>query len=335
MFSIQENFRRFRTKSIYFYDLQSFWNHPFTLSVLSQEEKEMLVNAEREIIRRNSIFLKIDWLPLGELTKKLLEGITTQWENWEMAMRSIRSLNELFYEKLTGAFSFEKAMLEAFDRSLIDLENIIIEGIPQMSLKSFKQLFNQHWGMKSIAYYGNPLDGLQIMGLLETRGLDFKRIICVGMNEGELPPTNPIQTMIPMDLRRFLGLPTPREKQGLFAHHFYRLLHHCESFYVTYYDADESIGSNEPSRYLMQMEMELSRLNRNVSITKKIYTLSSENPSTLKEIPKSPEIIQRMDELFARSTSASMLKKYLTCPLDFYFQYVMDFGEEDAIEEEI
>ena len=142
-----------------------------------------------------------------------------------------------------------------------------------MSLKSYRQLFNMHWGARSIAYHGNPLDGLQIMGLLETRGLDFKRIICLGMNEGNLPPTNPMQTMIPMDLRRYLGLPSPREKQGLFAHHFYRLMHKCEELYVTYSSANEMIGSNEPSRYLLQLEMELSRINTKVKVEKKIYSL--------------------------------------------------------------
>lgn len=335
LFSIQENHRRFRTKSLYFYDLQAFWNHPFTLAILDLEERELLLDAERELIRRNSIFLNHENLKVGEKTRLLLNRIVGVWENWGEAINMIREVNALIYEGLTEAFSFEKAILEAFDRSLIDFQNIIHEGIPEMKLKSFRQLFNQHWGMKSIAYYGNPLDGLQIMGLLETRGLDFKRIICVGMNEGQLPPTNPIQTMVPMDLRRYLGLPTPREKQGLFAHHFYRLMHHCEELYVTYFDADESIGSNEPSRYLMQLEMELSRLNRNVNFEKRIYTLETKQPDTLKEIPKTDEIIQRMDDLFARSASTSMIKKFLTCPLDFYFRYVMDFGEEDSIEEEI
>ena len=204
-----------------------------------------------------------------------------------------------------------------------------------MGLKSFKQLFNQHWSQKSIAYHGNPLEGLQIMGLLETRGLDFKRIISLGMNEGNLPPTNPIQTMIPMDLRRYNGMPTPRDKQGIFAHHFYRLLHNCDELIVTYCSADESIGSNEPSRYLMQLEMELAKINENILIEKKIYALETPKEVMVKEITKTPEIIQRMDGLFAASTSASMLKKYLTCPLDFYFRYVMDFGEVDSVEEEI
>ncbi|MDG1332367.1 MAG: PD-(D/E)XK nuclease family protein [Crocinitomicaceae bacterium] len=336
LFSIQENKSRFKTNAIYFNDLQSFWNHPFVLAVLDKEEKDLLLEAERSIIERNSIFVNVKNMKVGEKATELLGLITEPWNNiWLQGLKIIRSLSTQLYKGLQDEFAFEKAMLEAFDHSLVEFENILTEGIPEMSLKSFRQLFNMHWGSRSIAYHGNPLDGLQIMGLLETRGLDFKRIICLGMNEGNLPPTNPMQTMIPMDLRRYLGLPSPREKQGLFAHHFYRLMHACEELYVTYSSADEMIGSNEPSRYLLQLEMELSRINPNVKIEKKIYSLESTSRESQREIPKTPEIIARMDELFAGSASASMLKKYLTCPLDFYFRYVMDFGEADTVEEEI
>ena len=336
MFSIQENKSRFKTKSIYFNDLQNFWNHPFLLAIIDDEEKKYLIDVEQNVIRQNKIFLNPENLDLGPLSKKILLLLTSDWQgDWKRAIINIREVNGLIYAGFEKEFAFEKAVIECFDHSLVDYQNIIEEGIPEMSLKSFKHLFNQHWGMKSIAYHGNPMDGLQIMGLLETRGLDFKRIICVGMNEGQLPPTNPIQTMIPMDLRRYLGLPTPREKQGLFAHHFYRLMHHCEDFYVTYCSADESIGSSEPSRYLMQIEMELSRMNPNVKIEKKIYSLEAEKEDMLKEIIKTPEIKNRLDALLMKSASASMFKKYLTCPLDFYFRYVMDFGEADSVEEEI
>lgn len=336
LFSIQENKHRFKTSAIYFNDLQSVWNHPFVLAVLSKEEKDVLLEVEKKIIERNSIFIKVENMEVGEKMAELLQLITEPWNNdWLRGLKIIRSLSTVLYKGLQEEFAFEKAMLEAFDHSLVEFENILSEGIPTMSLKSYRQLFNMHWGARSIAYHGNPLDGLQIMGLLETRGLDFKRIICLGMNEGNLPPTNPIQTMIPMDLRRYLGLPSPREKQGLFAHHFYRLMHACEELYVTYSSADEMIGSNEPSRYLLQLEMELSRRNPNVTIEKKIYSLESTSREAQREIPKTPEITARMDELFAGSTSASMLKKYLTCPLDFYFRYVMDFGEADTVEEEI
>jgi len=336
IFSIQENKVRFKTNAIYFNDLQGFWNHPFLLAIIDEEEKNHVIEAEQNVIRQNKIFLNPENLNLGELSMKIVSLLTANWEgSWKKALDVIREMNTLIYAGLSKNSDFEKAIIERFDHSLIDYQNIIEEGAPEMSLKSFKHLFNQHWGMQRVAYHGNPMDGLQIMGLLETRGLDFKRIICVGMNEGQLPPTNPIQTMIPMDLRRYLGLPTPREKQGLFAHHFYRLLHRCEELHVTYCTAEDFKGSAEPSRYLMQLEMELSRINKNIKIHKKIYSLYSEKECVSKEIKKTPEIKHRMDELLSQSASASMFKKYTACPLDFYFRYIMGFGDAKSVEEEL
>lgn len=336
VFGIQENKTRFRTQAIYFQDLQSFWNHPLVQAVCSDEEKAEQLRLEHEIIERNRIFLNTDSIELKGVARELLQLITLDWKgNWSNTMAIFREMNQKLYSGLTDTMAFERAMLQCFDAALLEMENLVNEGLPEMQLKSFRLLFQQHWSKKSIAYHGNPTDGLQIMGMLETRGLDFKRIICLGMNEGMLPPTNPIQTLIPMDLRRYLELPTPREKQGIFAHHFYRLLHHCEDLLVTYTSAEESIGSNEPSRYLMQLEMELARINPNLNLTKRIYSLKSEKEELHREIEKTPELLARLDELFAASTSASMLKKYLTCPLDFYFRYVMDFGEATTVEEEV
>lgn len=338
MFSIQENKTRFKTRAIYFQDLQSFWNHPLVLAVCSPDEKSELLKLEKEIIENNRIFVNAETVQnkTSGVVVTLIEILTLDWNsNWSLAMDCITKLNRLIYGRLEKEMAFERAILQCFDAAITDVQNLVAEGLPEMHLRSFKLMFNQHWSRKSIAYHGNPIDGLQIMGMLETRGLDFKRIICLGMNEGQLPPTNPIQTLIPMDLRRFHGLPSPREKQGIFAHHFYRLLHACEDLTITYTSADESIGSNEPSRYLMQIEMELARINPNILIQKQMYALNSRKEEVAREIHKTPEIIARLDELFEASTSASMLKKYLTCPLDFYFRYVMDFGESIEVEEEL
>lgn len=336
VFRFQENKSRFKTQAVYFQDLQAFWNHPLAQSVSSEEEKAAQLNLEHEIIKRNRIFLNVSSIQLEGTAQELLTLLTTDWQaNWGTALEIMRQMNRKLYAGLTDTMAFERAMLQCFDAAITEMQNLVDEGMPDMQLKSFRQLFQQHWSRKSIAYHGNPTDGLQIMGMLETRGLDFKRIICLGMNEGKLPPTNPILTLIPMDLRQYLGLPTPREKQGIFAHHFYRLLHHCEELLVTYTSAEESMGSNEPSRYLMQLEMELARINPNMKIHKQIYSLNTKKEELHREIPKTPEIIGRLDVLFAGSTSASMLKKYLTCPLDFYFRYVMDFGEVVNVEEEI
>jgi len=337
IFSIQENKKRFKSDGIYFQDIQKIWNHPFISAVLPDDEKKIIVQKEQEIIKRNSIFLSLDKLTIGPVMDQLLRSLFAPWkEDWKTGISLIRQLNNQVYQLLVDEFEFEKAVIQGFDAALIDFENIVSEGLPAMSLNSFKKLFHLHWNQKSIAYHGNPLEGLQIMGLLETRLLDFETIICLGMNEGKMPPTNPVQTMIPMDLRQYFKLPTPREKQGLFAHHFYRLLHSCKQMYITYTSAQEMIGSNEASRYLFQMELELSRMNPNVKISKSFYTIPQKTTSKGKiSIPKSPEIIHRLDQLFAKSTSASLLKRFAQCPLDFYYKDVLEFGEEDKVEEEV
>lgn len=338
LFSIQENKKHFKTNSAYFQDVQKIWNHPFLTAILNEDEKSIIIQKELEIVKRNTIFLSIQKIDISAKINELLQLIFVNWdENWELAITTIRQLNSFLFNQLNEKDEFEKAILENFDASLVDFENIIIEGIPAMNISSFKKLFHHHWGQKSIAYHGNPIEGLQIMGLLETRLLDFEHIICLGLNEGKMPPTNAIQTMIPMDLRRFFGLPTTREKQGLFAHHFYRLLHNCKNLYVTYTTAQEMIGSNEQSRYLMQIELELCRLNPNVKLNKSHYSLQAEDTKTNSKIAieKSEDIIKRLDEMFEKSTSASLLKTFVLCPLDFYYKNVLEFGEEEKVEEEV
>ena len=338
LFSIQESKQRFKTNALYYNDLQRLLNHPF---ILASSDKVALRNAqklEQDIIRYNKIFSKQENIRISEEIDKILSLLNQDWKNdWLEAVRIIRQLNNLIFKNLSEESQFEKALLDGFDKAIIDFENILKEGFPEINLRTFKSLLNQHWNGKSIAYHGNPTDGLQIMGLLETRLLDFKRIICLGLNEGSMPPINQIQTMIPMDLRKHLGLPTPREKQGLFAHHFYRLLHTCEDLLVTYTSSSEAIGSNEQSRYLLQLELELSRQNPNIHFSRKFYTVPmiDDEDKSIRKIEKSDEIVQRLDQLFAKSISASALKNYTTCPLDFYYKYVLEFGEEDGVEEAI
>lgn len=337
IFSIQENKRRFKTDAVYHVDLQALLSHPFVQAILDSSEKSLIQTEELKSIKNNRIFVKKERFQVSPKMTFVLDKITVDWheQGYLDAVRIIRELNSGIFSSLNSEFAFEKAIIECFDKALAEFENILLEGIPEMNFKSFSHLFNQHWQSKSIAYHGNPMTGLQITGLLETRGLDFKRIICIGMNEGNLPPKNAVETLIPMDLRRYHGLPTPREKHGLFAHHFYRLLGECNNLLITYCTAEQSMGISEPSRYILQIEKELSRQNPKIRINRKIYALEMRKQKMHLSVEKTPEILKRMDELLSESGSASMFKKYIECPLDFYFRYIMDFGESDEVEEEI
>ena len=107
IFSIQENKKRFKTKWIYFNDLQNFWNHPFLLSVLSKEEKDQLILAEAEIIKYNRIFVNPEKLEISATAFQLLQNVTSNWNSdWKIAMAFIRNSNELIYKKLESEFAF-------------------------------------------------------------------------------------------------------------------------------------------------------------------------------------------------------------------------------------
>lgn len=338
LFEIQENKGRFKTQAIYHKDLQRIINHVFTISAFGLKEKQALINVEQETIRKNKIFQNVANLPLDAKVMELLELMNTDWKNdWQLAMDCVRKINTLLLNLMPSTAAFERNILAIFDEALVGFQQILSENIPYFNLRSFKLLFFQHWNKKSIAYHGNPINGLQIMGLLETRLLDFENIMVLGLNEGKLPSTNPIKTIIPMDLRYGLGLPSTRDKQGIYAHHFYRLLNQCKKLTLTYTTAIEQIGSNEASRYITQLELELTRSNPKIHINRHFYNVPfpQEKMQALNEIQKTPEIITRLDAFFERSLSASAMNKYLACPLDFYYRYLADLGEDQDVEEEL
>lgn len=338
IFDIQENINRFKTNAVYHKDLQRIINHIFCISWLVDAAKEKLVHMEQDMIRYNRVFQNLDNLQISTDVSELLNKMYIPWEqDWSKAIQSIRAINSFLGKNIPSSFEFENSILSAFDQSINAFEIIVNEGLPDLSLRTFKLLFNQHWHSKSIAFHGNPIDGLQIMGLLETRMLDFKRIILLGMNEGNLPPTNNLKTIIPIDLRKGLGLPTQREKQGIFAQHFYRLLHYCEDLTITYTTLSDQITNAEPSRYLNQLELELARINPNSLFNKSYYITSFPEKSDIESssIEKKIDIISQLDAYFDKPISASALNKYLTCPLDFYYRYIVEFGEADTVMEEI
>ena len=336
-FQIQENKHKFKTTALYYKDFQRFCHHAFTSICLDQKAFQALSKAEKQTVKFNRVFQQITQLKLEGFSHQLIELLSNSWQqNWLVAIQQLRKINALLIELIPEAHDFEHTAILTFEQCCRQFENLLADGYPSMTLGSFKKLFYQHWTKAHLAYLGNPTVGLQITGLLETRLLDFEHVFVLGMNEGKLPPTNPVQTIIPMDLRSAFGLPSNRDKQGIFAQHFYRLLHHARHITFTYTSASEILGSNERSRYLLQLEMEWLENNPNVKWEEFKYQIPSitQNNGSL-ELIKTPAIIERIQQYLAQAVSASALKKYLSCPLDFYYRYVVEFGEEDEVEEDL
>ena len=336
-FQLQENQLKFKTKALYHKDFQRFCHHAFVSLAFDQPQLKQLAAAEKQTIKYNRVFQRVDQLKLDQQVLDILTHLSTNWgTDWKLALLQLRKLNSLLLQLIPEGNDFERTAILSFEQACRQFDQLTNDSLPKMALSSFKKLFYQHWTRANLAYLGSPTTGLQLTGLLETRLLDFERVYVLGMNEGKLPPTNPIQSIIPMDLRSAFGMPNNRDKQGLFAQHFYRLLHHARSFVFTYTSTSEVLGSHERSRYLLQLQMEWLQQNPNVTWKEYFYQI----PSTSRHqehtlIPKTSDIQARIKAYLAGNVSASALRKYVTCPLDFYYRYVVEFGEEDEVEEDI
>jgi len=280
-FQIQENKQKFKTSALYYKDFQRFCHHAFTSICLDKEAIQALNFAEKQTVKYNRVFQNIGQLKLSGYSQQLIELLCVDWQqNWSLAIAQLRKMNAHLLEVIPKANDFEQTAILTYEQSCRQFETLLAEGFPTMTLGSFKKLFYQHWTKAHLAYLGNPTNGLQITGLLETRLLDFEHVYVLGMNEGKLPPTNPIQSIIPMDLRAAFGLPSNRDKQGIFAQHFYRLLHHARELTFTYTTASEILGSSERSRYLLQLEMEWLQSNPNIKWEEYKYQIPASEKNT-------------------------------------------------------
>jgi CRISPR/Cas system-associated exonuclease Cas4 (RecB family) len=192
---------------------------------------------------------------------------------------------------------------------------------------------------ETIDFFGEPLQGLQVLGLLETRGLDFENVILVSCNEEVLPKSSFNDSLMPIDLRTFFGLPTKQQKDAIFAYYFYRLIQRAKNIHLVYNDGlTEKLNSTEKSRYLLQLEKEVCTSNpaivlRNHQID--FERLSTTQVSAEKVIIKDEIYYQKLDAFLQGGISISAINTYLTCPKNFYIKYLLRIGDETEIEETI
>ena len=157
------------------------------------------------------------------------------------------------------------------------------------------------------------------------------------MNEGVIPKNRHQQSFIPHDIKIEFKLHTYQENDAIFAYHFYRLIQRAKNVYFLYTSASDNLGGqNEKSRFLSQLEMEYAPLNKNVNFTSKFASLpNSEMKVSSPVLRNSPDIIDRLKKRAAKGFSPSAINKFLECPSDFYYRYILGLGEMDEVEEDI
>ncbi|WP_158856813.1 PD-(D/E)XK nuclease family protein [Lunatibacter salilacus] len=210
-----------------------------------------------------------------------------------------------------------------------------------ISLEFVIRIFRQIFREVKLPFEGEPLEGLQIMGVLESRNLDFRRVIICHMNEGSFPPSASLNSMVPFNLRRAFGLPVQEQNDAIYGYTFYRLLHRAEEVHLIYTTAADQGRAGERSRYLYQLLEELG-LQREVMKDEVVFVPVDIKSGEMITIQKNPAILELMKRYLVNETgsgtvaiSPSALSIWLDCRLKFYFKYIAELAEEEAVSEEV
>ncbi len=197
------------------------------------------------------------------------------------------------------------------------------------SIKVLFGLYKQILSTETLDFQGEPLEGLQIMGMLESRVIDFDTVIISSVNEGVLPSGKSNSSFIPFDVKLENGLPVYKEKDAVYTYHFYRLLQRAKNVYIIYNTETDSFNTGEKSRFITQLEIEGIHELKSVIVSPKVPKLYPE----LRQIKKSKAILKSIEALGSKGFSPSALLTYIRNPIDFYTQKILGIKEYDEVEE--
>ncbi|TVR42859.1 MAG: PD-(D/E)XK nuclease family protein [Bacteroidia bacterium] len=284
----------------------------------------------------------------AHIFKDAFSFMNTNWQNdpqkaFSDMIRLTEKFDRLYREKagkqggdiIQTPFFVDFESLYYFGKIFRQVLNLL-NGYPFLgSVRTLYKLFRQTTSETSLSFTGEPLEGLQIMGMLETRTLDFDHVILLSANENILPRPKSSYSFIPYEVRKSFGLRLYLDQDAIYAYHFYRLLQRAKNIYLIYNTETQDVGSSEKSRFITQLQYELPIYNPRVHIHEEIVSL----PPPLDTgdhaiiIRKTPDILQRLDEISEKGFSPSALSTYINCPLQFYLDRLARIDEAEEVEE--
>ena len=332
LFINQEKLQRATQEQFYFKDVLQFFKQPNIHSLFLVDGVNIFDEISLKIAQDNQAFISLSQLEsfLAPLDVQSKKGILTVFKKFENSLEFIERIINLIVLLKEQANPLEKEYLFRFYTAFSQLQNLQIEYSYLKTLKTIHQLFNQLIQSESISFKGEPLQGLQLMGMLETRVLDFENVIITSVNENVLPKGGGLNSFIPFDVKLEFNLPTYREKDAIFSYHFFRLLQRAKNIFLLYNSENDSFGGGEKSRFISQL-MHLKPNLKEMQIAPNVTT----EKSSLMEISKTKEILEKLKEQAVKGFSPSTLTNYLYNPIDFYKQKILGLREYKEVEETV
>jgi ATP-dependent helicase/DNAse subunit B len=276
-------------------------------------------------------------LDLNPNPSELFLLLFKKWETGAVpVLETIINLLETLKNNLSNDNEEEK-ITKAFVFAIFKVINKLITYYSKHQhidkIETLYAIYKQVIDVAEVSFEGEPLNGLQIMGVLESRVLDFDTVIVTSMNEGKFPAGKSSNSFIPYDVKRELGLPTFKEKDAIYTYHFYHLLQRATNIYLLYNTESEGLDAGEKSRFITQLDVERQPKH---TLTQEIYNAVLPDTAYVPmEVPKSAAVMLRLKEIAEQGFSPSALTKYIRNPIDFYFQKILRIREVEEVEESI
>ena len=342
LINLQKNARQEKGTevSFYFRDIKSILNHPYIRIISREPIRKWLQEIDENFIRIEASLLT--GAATDALFKELFYIPPTLHEVFDWMRRILQLIllgmkeGEFRFHKLESEFVFH------FYTHLKRLEDIFKENDIEVDIQTFRKIFRELISTVKIPFTGEPLKGLQIMGFLETRVLDFDHVIVLSVNEDTLPAAGNQPSFIPFNIRKAFGLPTFEEQHAVSAYHFYRLLQRSADVQLVYNTEPSNLTGGERSRFLLQLEYELQKKHpEQIQLIRKVVsTQVQKEKSEAIVIEKTPQVLNELskylkagDKLPGSALSPSGLGMYISCSLKFYFRYVAGLKEIEESED--
>ena len=293
---------------------------------------------------------------LSHADPRILNLVFSPWESLEIAVSRLQKIvgtlaEAIRYERqereITSppeADDTESTMLPvemeyawAFTRMLHQLHGVLSDAAGFLTWDSLYKFFLNLLEVTTLPFSGEPLRGLQVMGMLETRTLDFDNLIILTCNEGILPSGRSVQSFIPYEVKREFRLPSYAQKDAIYAYHFYRLLQRAKRVWLLYNTQPDNLGGGEPSRFIMQLRDELGKSNPDFVLREILLNTPAVKPTGCTDIviPKAGPVLGKLIEKAADGLSPTSLNAYRSCQLRFYFSVIAGLKEPEETTGEI
>lgn len=322
-----KNYSKTERGTVYYYykPVIALLNHKFIKDLCPED----IYGITDFINQRNIVYISENKLQFHHLTQAIFSPPQTDIPDYLLNILTL--LSNLPGD---GKDPVEKEFIFSVYTQIQNLRNTFAEERISPDNKLYLQLISKIINNITVLFNGEPLEGLQLMGLMETRMLDFKNLIILSANEGILPKTGIPSSFIPYNLRLGFRLPTPDHRDGLFAYYFYRLLQRSQNIKILYTSGTNGMNRGEMSRFLYQIKYETDLPIVENNFQNQISTQKTREIS-IRRTTEIPRLLDNYLQSHGKAISPSALNTYIDCPLKFYFKYLADIQEKDEITEEL